>query len=379
MKREGFLCTVRAQVTPEEKVHNKTYSNVIVINEELGNEKIVECRCLDCVAAKGGCKHAIALIFWLHRRTEEPSSTEVLCYWKMPTLSTVGTELKVLKASDVSDVVLKREHHQLTINSDKVHDEILKRFANQDQNSIILNMTRGPAYPTLSIHQLMLTYIHENTTYDAQSFRNFCSLKMQQNDCEDAEERTERQSKSQMWMELKYCRITASKLHESANCRTAEGSLFQKIFGATRIIPTAAMKRELNLEDEILAVFQKQHNVKTSKCGLVLDPALPIFGASPDGLTDECVIEIKSSSTSTENFVKSNVIAPRYEAQLQLQMRMCKKTKGKFIVSDPKFEENKQIYVYDVDYNERLCNELITEAENYWVENIFPKLLEINL
>ncbi|GBP90822.1 hypothetical protein EVAR_66005_1 [Eumeta japonica] len=30
----------------------------------------------------GGCKHALALVMWTHRRSEDPTPTEVACYWK---------------------------------------------------------------------------------------------------------------------------------------------------------------------------------------------------------------------------------------------------------------------------------------------------------
>ena len=46
------------------------------------DEEIKDCNCFSCAASLGGCKYVIALIFWLHRRTEEPALTEVVSYWK---------------------------------------------------------------------------------------------------------------------------------------------------------------------------------------------------------------------------------------------------------------------------------------------------------
>ncbi|KAJ8720544.1 hypothetical protein PYW08_006009 [Mythimna loreyi] len=43
---------------------------------------VQSCKCEDCAASEGGCKHAAALLLWLHRRSEEPPVTSVTCYWK---------------------------------------------------------------------------------------------------------------------------------------------------------------------------------------------------------------------------------------------------------------------------------------------------------
>ena len=42
----------------------------------------------------GGCKHAVAVLAWLQRRSSDPPSTAVTCYWTERTLALVGTEIK---------------------------------------------------------------------------------------------------------------------------------------------------------------------------------------------------------------------------------------------------------------------------------------------
>ena len=41
----------------------------------------------------GGYKHALAVLMWIHRRSEDPAPTEVACYWKKSCLSSVGTRI----------------------------------------------------------------------------------------------------------------------------------------------------------------------------------------------------------------------------------------------------------------------------------------------
>ncbi|GBP81669.1 hypothetical protein EVAR_63156_1 [Eumeta japonica] len=50
-------------------------------------EAVKSIECHDCVASQGGCKHAIAFLMWIHRRSEEPSCTSVECYWMKSKLS----------------------------------------------------------------------------------------------------------------------------------------------------------------------------------------------------------------------------------------------------------------------------------------------------
>ncbi|VVC89749.1 unnamed protein product [Leptidea sinapis] len=81
VKREGNLCTIKAKICPEHKVHAKLYGVSLVVDEQEETVKSVECH--DCVASQGGCKHAMAFLMWIHRRSEDPSCTSIECYWRM--------------------------------------------------------------------------------------------------------------------------------------------------------------------------------------------------------------------------------------------------------------------------------------------------------
>ncbi|GBP77503.1 hypothetical protein EVAR_98956_1 [Eumeta japonica] len=60
LKREGNLCTIKAKICPEHKVHAKLYGVSLVVDEQEETVKSVECH--DCVASQGGCKHAMAFL-----------------------------------------------------------------------------------------------------------------------------------------------------------------------------------------------------------------------------------------------------------------------------------------------------------------------------
>ncbi|GBP75135.1 hypothetical protein EVAR_42378_1 [Eumeta japonica] len=105
LHRNANLCTVKCKISPEHKVRSKPYSATMVVDEK--NGVIVSVDCHDCAASQGGCKHAVAFIMWVHRRSKEPSCTSVECYWKKSRLSKVGTTLKFVTSKELSKGVLK--------------------------------------------------------------------------------------------------------------------------------------------------------------------------------------------------------------------------------------------------------------------------------
>ncbi|KAK4885500.1 hypothetical protein RN001_001771 [Aquatica leii] len=75
VRRINNNCIIKGRICPKHKIREKPYFVTATVDEE--NEIIKELLCLSCVAALGLCKHAIAFMMWLHRRSEEPSPTEV--------------------------------------------------------------------------------------------------------------------------------------------------------------------------------------------------------------------------------------------------------------------------------------------------------------
>lgn len=77
-------------MAPEHQIRDKAYVVTLTINEH--DEEIIDSICDGCAAALGGCKHTLVLIFWLEKRSSEPSSTSVTCYWRKPRLLDARTE-----------------------------------------------------------------------------------------------------------------------------------------------------------------------------------------------------------------------------------------------------------------------------------------------
>ena len=74
---------------------------------------------------------------------------------------------------------------------------------------------------------------------------------------------------------------------------TTNGALVESVL-EPELFQTLAMHRGTKLEPIILQKVQDMTNLTFTKIRLILKPDLPIFGASPDEICSEYVVEIKS-------------------------------------------------------------------------------------
>nr|CAI5837802.1 unnamed protein product [Callosobruchus analis] len=204
---------------------------------------------------------------------------------------------------------------------------------------------------------------------NADTFVTYCKKIMENSDLEAVFDATIEQADSPLWHELRYGRVTASKIFDAAHCQTEDGSLVETSWEPTR----------KSLEKQVVAVLEKVENIKIKKCGFILHKHFPIFGVSPDGMTDELVIEIKCpfKNKNLKNYVCNNAPTKKFMAQIQLQMYFAGKKKGMFCLAHEDFESTKKIDVYRVDLDEKYCEVLIENATNFWKNNIFEKLLPL--
>ncbi|XP_026741056.1 uncharacterized protein LOC113503360 [Trichoplusia ni] len=378
VKREGNICIVKARITPEHNVRQKCYTVTATCNE--AEETVMSVLCEDCAAHKGGCKHAIAFLAWLHRRSEDPPSTSVDCYWKKSKLSSVGTSLKFIKAKDICNATKTQPNPASTQTSQESFFSIVKTYSKKvgDTENQLMKYYKEPSNSEkLSIHYLVS--ITQNKPKTAEEFIEFCKQMMQTKACEEAALATSEQSECPLWYELRYARITASKAHEAAHCKVLDGALTEAIMGASKLKDTDAMKRGRMLESEVKLEVEKNKKIKINKCGIILDPLHPIMGASPDGETADYSIEIKcpSSEKSMNQYIgKNNTIAVKFMAQVQLQMHFSNKTKALFCVAQSDFEESKKVHIIEVHYDKEFCENLIEKCTLFWCKAIFPLLFK---
>nr|XP_018906631.1 PREDICTED: uncharacterized protein LOC109036727 [Bemisia tabaci] len=375
IKREGEICIARAEMSPEQSVNGKNYHVYCKIDEE--KEYIIEARCEDCIASAGGCKHIIAFVAWLHRKSAGESVTSKPCVWKRPKLSAV-TQANF----EISDLVPERKPEV------EPTADLLKHF----RNSFIANLqaSGSPAtivkyysddqkLPPVSMHDLMLGYKKTEAIHNADSFlKEYCPKMMTVDLCRKVEECTREQASGEdtAWFRYRYGRNTASRLWEISNCNTPDGSTSKAILGAVGIPDTEAMKRGRELEPKVVAVLERKLGRRAKKSGLWLDSSLPAFGASPDSIIDEYVVEVKCPSTEKtfNTYFNKDKTQPsnKCNAQIHLQMELAKKPKGIFCVAHPDFATSQAITILYVTKDVAFLNPVLARSTTFWSTNIFP-------
>ncbi|KAJ8928333.1 hypothetical protein NQ314_019117 [Rhamnusium bicolor] len=249
VKRQNDACIVRGRVCPEHRVRVKPYSVICTVDEK--ENKIEEIRCLDCVASAGGCKHSIAFLMWLHRRSEEAAPTSVSCYWIKPVLSRVGSNIKFVKAVDIGRKV-KIPVLNITKCDNFVHDvfEMVKSQKYVCPLSVHTSLITGAK--TLSLHIIFMDFVSSNLQHTADNFIDFCCDVLTEENIANACSLSHSQSEESLWHELRFARVTASKLYDAAVCKSSSSALVNQVMGVTKLFQTAAMKRGITLEKAIV-------------------------------------------------------------------------------------------------------------------------------
>ncbi|XP_072387374.1 uncharacterized protein [Diabrotica undecimpunctata] len=365
VKREGNKCTVKCRISPEHKVKSKPYHCTLVCDES--EEKVESVVCHDCAANQGGCKHTVAFLMWLFKISEAPATTSVKCYWMKPALSNVGSNVKFIKAKDfnkdcatISEITEDNEFCNTFIS------ECKKRNANNIQ--IMTYFKDVNLEMKASLHYLICKYKSSKVQFSLNDFITFCKQNITEKQCNLIEKATSNQSDSPLWFELRYGRITASIAHEASKCKTSDGVLVEKILGAYQFKEPIAMQRGKRLENDVRREVEKIKNINIKKCGLFLLSEYPLLGASPDGITEDHIIEIKCpmKNKNLTKYINSNNLTPKCEAQVQLQMHFAKKRKAYFCIAHDDFETSKQVDVFEVFYNEEYCKNLIKQCTLFW-------------
>ncbi|XP_063696094.1 uncharacterized protein LOC134827403 [Culicoides brevitarsis] len=213
---------------------------------------------------------------------------------------------------------------------------------------------------------------------DPQTFMDHCRKYMNSTLMSIVEEATIQQADTPIWHQMRLGRITASRIHQASRCKTKNGSLVDSIMGK-KSGWSFAMQRGTDLEDRVFAVLKKElASEKLRQCGIFLDANLPHLAASPDGIAENFVVEIKCPATPKTHaeYLTVETLNPKYYGQIQLQMHITQRKKALLGVADLNFERNKKVTKVWIEYDEDYVKELIDDANSFWTEAVFPKLLK---
>ncbi|XP_055525707.1 uncharacterized protein LOC129718692 [Wyeomyia smithii] len=382
-KIDGSIYTIRARIVPEHKVTKRQYSVVAIINT--ADEEVIDVYCESesdgCKAAAGGCKHAVAFLFFLYDKYNQPSPTELSCLWKIPQLAKVDENIDnfdLAKCNRSGVTAVKTTGND----SGRFLQLLLEKCPEAQTNTFLKYHQSYPQVESYAMHCLILDFKRAGQpSYSCKAFVDYCKSRMVHAVCAELESVTKHQSACSKWHLLKFGRVSASKIYEASRCKTPDRSLVCSILGQLSI-STEAMRRGLRLEGKVVTIIKK-HYPNVRRCGFFLNPIYPTFGALPDAVNATTVFEIKSPSKkkNTAYYINdADELTDKVKSQIQLQMIIANGGKGVLVLVLPGFESSRkpekfvQFHEEEQDVNYITC--VMKDSYKFWAANVYDKLFE---
>lgn len=155
----------------------------------------------------------------------------------------------------------------------------------------------------------------------------------------------------------------------------ARGSFVDKLMGQ-RSGWSFAMMRGTVLEEFVFEEVKKEFP-ELQRAGLIMNHKVhPFFAASPDGLHEDFVLEIKCPNTQKtfETYVDVNKLSKKYFAQIQLQMFITGKSKALLAVASLNFEKTRNITKIWIPFDDDYMSDMLEQAMEFYERAVFPAL-----
>lgn len=145
----------------------------------------------------------------------------------------------------------------------------------------------------------------------------------------------------------------------------------------------AAMQWGTEQEPNARAAYESMKGVLVQEVGFVSHPTIPNAGASPDGIVDGNLIEIKCPLTATHlEFLTTDKVPEKYVTQMQWQMACTNAKWCDFVSYDPRLPDRMALQVQRLYRDDNLIRTLESEVRTFLTEldakvsqlnNLFPE------
>jgi putative phage-type endonuclease len=184
--------------------------------------------------------------------------------------------------------------------------------------------------------------------------------------------------RSDDWFAARCGRVTASRVADviaktksgpSASRANYRAQLVcERLTGTTEAsFVNAAMQWGVDNEASARDAYCFRQDVDVTEVGFVIHPALPLSGASPDGLVGEDgMVEIKCPNTATHiDTLLSGSVPDKYAVQMQWQMACTGRRWCDFVSFDPRLPEEMRLFVKRVHRDDDRIAELEREVGEF--------------
>ena len=183
------------------------------------------------------------------------------------------------------------------------------------------------------------------------------------------------------WFQQRLGKVTASNLHKVlAKTKTGYGAdrghymtqlVLERITGNRADgYTSAAIQWGIEQEQFARAAYEAYRGVLVEEVGFIPHPTIAMAGASPDGLVEGGMVEIKcpESKTFLEVILSNNPVESKYFAQMQWQMRCADRQWCDYVVFDPRYPAKAQLFIHRVNRDDKWIGEAETEVNKFLAE-----------
>lgn len=200
--------------------------------------------------------------------------------------------------------------------------------------------------------------------------------------------------RSPEWFMQKLGHLSGSRIEDALSLLAKGGESEKRIqlryaLAAERLtgLPTptftnAAMQHGIDTEPLARGAYEAERGVMVDEVGFIRHPSIEWGGASPDGLVDDGLIEIKCPASTTHlKYLAAGVVPEQYRRQMLWQMACTQRQWCDFVSFDPRLPEPLQMFVIRFEPAESELVEIEEKASEFLVtvDALVSKLEEIGI
>ncbi|XP_047525801.1 uncharacterized protein LOC125063416 [Pieris napi] len=186
------------------------------------------------------------------------------------------------------------------------------------------------------------------------------------------------QAESALWLELRRCLLTASSFSKICKRRPniSSAPLVKSIVYSYSLDKVPAIEYGKSNEKSAIDQLQQQENIVVEKCGLFIDKEHYFLGASPDGLYNQGIIEIKCPY-SARNMDAEEAIRQRKIKFWKLDGTVNTNHDWYYQIQGQLHISEKKLCLFAVWTGQQfpLKVEVISRDEGFWCQKMKPKLI----
>jgi putative phage-type endonuclease len=119
----------------------------------------------------------------------------------------------------------------------------------------------------------------------------------------------------------------------------------------------SAMQWGTDTEPFARAAYEARMDLLVTEVGFIDHPWITMSGASPDGLANEGMVEIKCPNTATHiETLLSKTVPAKYITQMMWQMCCADRPWCDFVSFDPRLPERHQLFIKRITYDPEMVN-----------------------